>query len=42
MKLYADESSLFARVSGVDSTHNQIENGPWQNSGLGLSVENVI
>ena len=25
MKLYADDSSLFARVSGVDSTHNQIE-----------------
>ena len=26
MKLYADDSSLFARVSGVDSRHNQIEN----------------
>ena len=26
MELYADDSSLFARVSGVDSTHNQIEN----------------
>ena len=26
MKLYADDSSLFARVSGVDSTHSQIEN----------------
>ena len=25
MKLYADDSSLFARVSGVDSTHNQID-----------------
>ena len=25
MKLYAEDSSLFARISGVDSTHNQIE-----------------
>ena len=25
MKLYANDSSLFAHVSGVDSTHNQIE-----------------